>query len=130
MLINMLDVFKVSTNEICTTILEGYPDGTLNSVTAIRSINKIEGIISTLKVCLQNKIEEDELEKEEWEKEIVSIDYFSVLNRCVKMLGEVIVFCKKNNCQDQPAALHGVLQKIQGISHVLIVFLDSIKVEI
>lgn len=132
MMLNEIALFRKSSQEILDAFTKAYPDGTLNNIAASRSIHEIGGIIVTLKSCLDNRIQEEDLEdleEEEWEKN--NIDYFPVMNTFVSLIERSVSFFKKHEggISGGIVAAHGQLQRIDGAAQIMIAFLDSIKVD-
>ena len=124
MVIDVISLMKKSNSEVLAAYDRAYPSSTLDSIEAIRSLNQISGIMVALKSCLDSRIkEEDDLEKEEWEKINPPVDYFAIFNFYIYAIENAVTFYRKTAGSE-----HGQLQRISGLALMMKSVLDSIKV--
>lgn len=146
MFVNIFECFKKANAEISDALSYAYPDNKLNAEQGSEALHRIDGIVKSLKIVMENKYEnlekaqdeekfrsvfsefeatdEQQQMKDDEEEVGYVVNWDSVLAAYPNSIIKNIDFYKKvgNN------AMHGVLQSITGKVEIMNLFLKAIKV--
>lgn len=135
--IDIFECFKKANKEIASALSYAYPENSLNAAQGHQAMHQIEGVVRSLKIVMENKIEseknkkeekfrnvfeeDDERENQEQELEYV-VNWNSILELYPEGIIHTVDFYKKN----KDSSLHGCLQNVTGQVKVMNLFLNAI----